>query len=52
MANDTDTNPDAGGTYIVQDGKRVLVEGSRTEVKPVAVDPATGQRSEITEDKE
>lgn len=52
MENDDSTrNPDAGGTYIVQDGKRVLVEGSRTEVKPTRANPETGERTEI-KDKE
>jgi len=48
---DADDHAGAGGTYVIQDGKRVLVEGSRTVDKPVKTDPATGARTEI-KDKE
>lgn len=40
-----DEHHGAGGTYVVKDGKRVLVEDSRTDLNPeVVIDPETGHR--------
>lgn len=39
-----------GGTYVVENGERRLVEGSRTDMNPkVKIDPATGARTLMTE---
>ncbi len=45
---DIDEHHGQGGSYQVVDGKRVLVEGSRTDMNPkVRIDPETGARTLI-----
>lgn len=47
-----DEHHGVGGTYRVMDGKRVLVEGSRTDMSPrVKIDPVTGERSLMTQEE-
>jgi hypothetical protein len=45
-----DEHHGVGGSYTIVDGKRVPVEGSRTDMNPrVKINPATGERTLMTE---
>ena len=45
-----DEHHGVGGSYTIVDGKRVPVEGSRTDMNPkVKVNPVTGERTLMTE---